>query len=123
MCSTLLNFSLAHFIVKKMKKNIRPSFDVKNIKIHNILAILPLVSLTLANAFSCLSFVCSVIFVIGLFAPIANGFLTIYRFADKVNKNRTLISFYFALSVFTLPTIAVVIVLGVVDSFFPIARC
>ncbi|MDR0632103.1 MAG: DUF2232 domain-containing protein [Holosporaceae bacterium] len=114
----LSNFSLAHCITKKIKKNIRPGFDFKKLTFHYFFTIFPLVSLTLANIFTSLSFVGSGLFVVGLFAPMAGGLSVVHRFFEK-NRSR-LITFYLALLLITLPLIVGVIILGIVDSFFPL---
>ncbi|MDR0753416.1 MAG: hypothetical protein LBE95_01980 [Holosporaceae bacterium] len=120
MLITMLNFGLAHLIAKKIKKNIRPGFDFNHLTIHYSFAIFPLLSLTLAKIFHCLSFVCSGLFVVGLFAPAINGFSAIHRFAK--GSMRILIGFYAALLTITLPMAAVVVLIGIISSFQAVSQ-
>ncbi|MDR0678568.1 MAG: hypothetical protein LBF44_03480, partial [Holosporaceae bacterium] len=118
MFATLLSFNLAHIISKKIRKNIRPEFNFNSLKIDNFMAILPLVCLTIAQVFPKVSFLFSGLFVVGLFAPLICGFLVIHRFLNV----RTRFILFFFLLVLTLPTILVIIILGIVDSFHSIGR-
>jgi hypothetical protein len=120
MLVTFMNFGLAHFITKRMKRNIRPGFDFESVGVHYSLAILPLVALTAATVFPSISFICSGLCVVGLFAPIISGLAAIHRIAK--GNVRTLLIFYFALLVFTLPLIAAVVFLGIINSFHKIQR-
>ncbi|MDR1982594.1 MAG: hypothetical protein LBQ08_02235 [Holosporaceae bacterium] len=118
MLATLLNFNLAHIITKKIKRNIRPEFNLSSIKINNFIAIFPLISLTIAQIFPSVSFLCSGLFVVGLFAPMLCGFSVVYRLLDI----RARFIFSFTLLILTLPTLAVVIILGIIDSFYAIEK-
>jgi hypothetical protein len=120
MSITLMNFGLVHFITKRMKINIRQGFDFGNVKIHYAMTILPLVALTAAFVFTSISFVCSGLCVVGLFAPIISGVVAVHRIAK--GNARTLFIFYSALLIFTLPLIAAVILLGIINSFHEIQR-
>ncbi|MDR2724400.1 MAG: hypothetical protein LBB25_04360 [Holosporaceae bacterium] len=115
MIITLLIFALVHRVTKMVKKNIRPSFDLKHLTIHYSIAIFPLIFLTLGKIFHGLSFICSGLFLVGLFAPAVSGFSVIYRLAG--GKVRTLLVFHISLLVVTVPTIVIVILIGVIDSF------
>ncbi|MDR2645710.1 MAG: hypothetical protein LBC04_00810 [Holosporaceae bacterium] len=115
---TLMNFGLAHFITKRMKINIRQCFDFVNVRIHYTIAILPLVALTAATVSTRISFVCSGLCVVGLFAPIVSGLAAIHRIAK--GNIRILFVFYFAVLIFTLPLIVVVVLLGIINSFHEI---
>ncbi|MDR2158207.1 MAG: hypothetical protein LBO02_02730 [Holosporaceae bacterium] len=118
----VLNFNLARLILTKMRKNIRPSFSFKDLRTHSFIAIFPLVSLTLANLFPPLSFLFSGLFIVGLFAPMCVGFQVIRRFSDGYSGNRVMIAFFIVLLMLALPTITLLIILGIVDSFYPLKR-
>jgi hypothetical protein len=114
----LLNFNLAHLITKKMGKNIRPGFDFGSLKTNSFMAISPLICLTVARLFPGISFIFSGLFVVGLFAPMICGFSVIYKLSDV----RARFIFSIALLILTLPTMAVALILGIVDSFYPIRK-
>jgi hypothetical protein len=118
---TVLNLGLAHLFLKKINKNIRPTYDLRNLTMHNFLAILPLAFLTLARLIAEWSFVFSGLFAVGLFAPLLVGFQVIRRFSENQGNGARII-FYVALFILTLPTLALLVVLGIIDSFYPIKR-
>ncbi|MDR2107298.1 MAG: DUF2232 domain-containing protein [Holosporaceae bacterium] len=123
MLISLLNFHLAHLIAKRMKKNIRPGFDFRHLTIDGFMAVTPLVALTAALLFPSVSFVCSGIFVAGLFAPMICGFSVIKGFSGGQKWERTWNVFFgCALLFLTFPTIVCVVLLGIVDSFHPIRK-
>jgi uncharacterized protein YybS (DUF2232 family) len=120
MLATISSLQIAHVICKKMKINIRPEFNTLDLSIPIWIAALPIISLTVAQITPCVSFICSGIFVVGLFAPMVNGFSILHFYANKKQKRSILTSIYIMLFIFPLPIILVTTLLGIIDSFYSI---
>lgn len=120
MLATVSNLQIAHVICKKMKINIRPEFNILDLSISIWIAVLPIISLTIAQIIPSISFICSGIFVVGLFAPMLNGFSVLDFYANKKQRRSVLTSVYIALFIFPLPVILLTVLLGIVDSFYSI---
>ena len=122
MMFSLLNFQLGHLISKRLKKNIRPEFDFSNIRIGNMMILLPLVSLTLSYIFPRIEFILCGIFVVSLFAPIISGLSLIHCFYTRKHKRRILIAYYLALFMMPIPMLFGTALLGIVDGLYPIRQ-
>lgn len=120
MLATISNLQIAHVICKKMKINIRPEFNILDLSISIWIAVLPIISLTIAQIIPSISFIFSGIFVVGLFAPMLNGFSVLHFYANKKQRRSVLTSVYIALFIFPLPVILLTVLLGIVDSFYSI---
>lgn len=120
MMGVISNLYIAHLICKKMKINIRPNFDILNLSVSQLVVILPIVALTIAQIVPCLSFICSGLFVVGLFAPMISGFSILHFFINEKQKRSILMTFYIALFIFPLPVMLLVIMVGIIDSFYSV---
>jgi hypothetical protein len=122
MLLTLITFCLARLITEKIKKNILPGFDFCNLTMNGFMAVVPVTALTAALLFPDVSFVCSGIFMVGLFAPLMCGFAVIRRLSRGRNGLRLRIILWCLMLFLTLPTILGIILLGIADSFYPLCR-
>ena len=120
MLVTVSNLQIAHLICKKKKMCIRPDFKMLDLSISNWAAVLPIGSLAVAQIFPSVSFIFSGIFVVGLFAPMINGFSILHFFAHKKQKRSILTVVYISLFIFPIPVILLTVLLGIVDSFYSV---
>lgn len=122
MMFSLLNFQLGHLISKRLKKNIRLEFDFSNIRIGNLMILLPLVSLTLSYIIPQMSFILCGLFVVSLFAPIISGLSLLHYFYMQKHKRRILIAYYLALFMMPIPMLFGTALIGIIDGLYPIRQ-
>ncbi len=122
MIATISSFQIAYFICKKKKMNIRNEFSILNLSIPNWMAVLPIISLTIAKVAPFFSFVCSGIFVVSLVAPMLAGFSLLHFFAHNKQRRSILTTAYIFLLIFPLPMIISAVAIGIVDSFCKIRQ-
>lgn len=120
MLAIISNLQIAQIISRKFKHNIRPRFDYCNITIPCLLAISPIILLTIAEIFPSISYLGHGLSVVLLFAPMASGLSLIHFYADHTKRNGLLASFYILLLFFALPMLLIAAILGVIDSFRPL---
>jgi hypothetical protein len=120
MLLTIFNMQMAYSIGKRFGTNIRPEFNISELSISIWLAVLPIFSLTLASVINSLSFIFGGISVVTSFAPMLVGFSVISLFAKEKQKKYILTLTYVMLFIFPLPIIIICILLGIIDSFYPL---
>lgn len=122
MLITISNLQIASIISKRLKMNIRPQFDTTNITVPYWLSIISIIFLTVASIAPGLSFIFSGLSVVGLFAPMISGLSLIHFYAQKMKREKILISLYIVLFIFPLPVIFFAIAFGIIDSFYPMRQ-
>jgi hypothetical protein len=143
---SLLNFSLAHLIAKKIfKKNIRPGFDFGSLRVSRFWAIMFFVAPFFAVFVALMAYglfpnmpsdvwrddvriLCPGAFSVGEFASQLCGVAMLKRLADRWKKYRLLFLGVFACAVplllWLLPfwTFLGLFLAGIIDAFYPILR-
>ena len=118
MLVSVLNFRLAQVISQKNRKNLRPNLNFLNLSVPNWLALLPLVSLSLALTFENIAYVFCGVFIVSSFAPLICGFSLVHDYSHKSHQNWALILIYSCLFFMPFFILTSLIFLGIIDSFY-----
>lgn len=120
MLGTVVNLQIAYALGKKIKSNIRPSFDTAHITISKGLAFFPIIAFIASQISSLLSYAFGGLFVVGLFAPTLSGLSIISFIAQKKKIKRVWGIITILFIVFPMYIVIFAAVLGLIDSFYPI---
>lgn len=116
MCFVVFNLQLAFFLSRKMKKNIRPSYNLLNVRIPNWMVVLPLISLSLSFIFPKFAFILCGVSIVSSFAPMFCGLSFVHCLYAKKHQRRVLIAYYLALFMMPVPIIIGTVLLGIADT-------
>ncbi|GHU14162.1 hypothetical protein FACS189449_10470 [Alphaproteobacteria bacterium] len=115
------SFLIAHSICKYRKKNIRPSFDTYNISISPLLAVFPLVALTVSFACEGLSYLFNGLAIASLVAPLMSGLSIVHFFANGGKYSQIILVMFYLMLLLMCPLVLLsVVLLGAIDSFYAI---
>lgn len=116
MCFVAFNLQLAFLLSKKMKKNIRPGYNLLDIRVDSWMVVLPLATLSLSFIFPNFAFILCGIAIVSGFAPMFCGLSFVHCLYAKKHHRRVLIAYYLALFMIPVPMIIGTVILGIIDT-------